>query len=63
MAHRVMTATALALCIAAAALALQSEPPAERVATRAEMMATHSAKVALPVACAPGQPQRVHTDI
>jgi len=52
MPHRVMIATALALGLTgAAALVFPGDPPAERVATRAEMIASYPARAAIQVAC------------
>lgn len=41
MAFRLMLASAATLALGAAALLAQPEPPAERVATRAEYLAVH----------------------
>ncbi len=56
MAFRLMLASAAALALGATALLAQPEPPAERVATRAEFLAAHKPPQAIPVACTPALP-------
>lgn len=50
---RVMFASAAALALAAAAVLAQPEPPAVRVATRAEHLAAHPQPGVIAAACAP----------
>lgn len=56
MAFRLMLASAAALALGATALLAQPEPPAERVASRAEFLAAHPQPRAVPVACTPTPP-------
>ena len=56
MAFRLMLASAAALALGATALLAQPEPPAERVATRAEFLAAHKPPQSIPVACTPALP-------
>lgn len=54
MAFRLMLASAATLALGATALLAQPEPPAERVATRAEFLAAHPRPEAVvSAACAP----------
>ena len=53
MAFRLMLASAAALALCATALLAQPEPPAERVASRAEFLAAHPQPQPIPVACIP----------
>jgi hypothetical protein len=56
MAFRLMLASAATLAFGAAALLAQPEPPAERVATRAEFLAAHPQPAAvMSAACTPAQ--------
>lgn len=64
MAVRIMLASAFSLALAAGLLVLLPEPAAERVATRAEMLAKSPLRTPIPVACAPLPAAAAkHTDI
>ncbi len=57
MAFRLMLASAAALALGATALLAQPEPPAERVATRAEYLAAHPPQAGIVSAsCTPALP-------